>query len=79
MHRIAAFAALTLLATASIRAAPIPPSFETIDRTARAAFEQQHISGMGLSIYDSRGNKVFGQMYGDFSADRRIPIASASK
>ena len=79
MHRIVAFAALTLLATASIRAAPIPQGFETIDRTARAAFEQQRISGMGLSIYDSRGNKVFEQMYGDFSADRRIPIASASK
>jgi CubicO group peptidase (beta-lactamase class C family) len=34
---------------------------------------------MGLSIYDAHGNKVFEQMYGDFSPDNRIPIASASK
>ena len=34
---------------------------------------------MGLSIYDERGHKVFEQMYGEFSADQRIPIASASK
>lgn len=34
---------------------------------------------MGLSIYDAQGRKVFEQMYGDFSPDRRIPIASASK
>ena len=34
---------------------------------------------MGLAIYDAQGNKVFEQMYGDFAADRRIPIASASK
>jgi CubicO group peptidase (beta-lactamase class C family) len=79
MTRTAVFAILALLAIGSVRAAPIPQGFETIDRTARAAFEQQSISGMGLSIYDSRGQKVFEQMYGDFSADRRIPIASASK
>ena len=48
-------------------------------RTTRAAFEQQKVSGMGLAIYDAQGNKVFEQMYGDFAADRRIPIASASK
>ncbi len=53
--------------------------FATVDRTARDAFAQQHIPGMGLSIYDERGHKVFEQMYGDFSADQRIPIASASK
>ena len=34
---------------------------------------------MGLAIYDAQGNKIFEQMYGDFAADRRIPIASASK
>ncbi len=79
MPRTPAFAILALLAIASVRAAPIPQAFETIDRTTSAAFEQQRISGMGLSIYDSRGQKVFEQMYGDFSADRRIPIASASK
>lgn len=34
---------------------------------------------MGLAVYDREGNKVFERMYGDFSADRRVPIASASK
>jgi CubicO group peptidase (beta-lactamase class C family) len=53
--------------------------FAAVDRVARAAFETQHISGMGLAIYDAHGNQVFEQMYGDFSPERRIPIASASK
>jgi CubicO group peptidase (beta-lactamase class C family) len=79
MPRAAVFATLALLASATGSAARVPQSFESIDRTTRAAFEQQRISGMGLSIFDSRGNKVFEQIYGDFSADRRIPIASASK
>jgi len=34
---------------------------------------------MGLSIYDKNGTKVFERMYGDFSADRRVALASASK
>jgi CubicO group peptidase (beta-lactamase class C family) len=34
---------------------------------------------MGLAVYDPEGNKVFERMYGDFSADRRVAIASASK
>jgi len=55
------------------------PAFAEIDRTARAAFEKQDAPGMGLQVFDARGNKVFEQMYGDFSPDRRIPIASASK
>jgi len=70
---------LTLLAPATRGAAPEPNTFNAVDRTAREAFEQQRLSGMGLSVYDARGTKVFEQMYGDFSADRRIPIASASK
>jgi len=79
MHRKSVFATLVLFVAANGSAAPIPQSFEPIDRTTRAAFEQQRIPGMGLIIFDSRGNKIFEQMYGDFSADRRIPIASASK
>jgi CubicO group peptidase (beta-lactamase class C family) len=74
-------ALICLVALANtVVAADLPShTFANVDQTARAAFEQQRISGMGLSIYDARGNKVFEQMYGDFSADRRIPIASASK
>jgi CubicO group peptidase (beta-lactamase class C family) len=34
---------------------------------------------MGLAVYDDQGNKIFERMYGDFSADRRVAIASASK
>jgi len=73
-----ALLALCLIAAAAQEHAATP-AFADIDRTARAAFESQHIAGMGLSIYDAHGNKVFEQMYGDFSPDRRIPIASASK
>jgi serine-type D-Ala-D-Ala carboxypeptidase/endopeptidase len=79
MHRKSMYAALALLVASTGSGAPIPQGFESVDRITRAAFVQQHIAGMGLSIFDSRGNKVFEQMYGDFSADRRIPIASASK
>ena len=70
---------LALLAPATRGAAPESKAFGAVDHTAREAFAQQGLSGMGLSIYDAHGNKVFEQMYGDFSADRRIPIASASK
>jgi CubicO group peptidase (beta-lactamase class C family) len=34
---------------------------------------------MGLAIYDAQGVKRFERMYGDFAADRRIAVASASK
>jgi CubicO group peptidase (beta-lactamase class C family) len=34
---------------------------------------------MGLAIYDRDGEKVFEHMYGDFSPDMRVAIASASK
>jgi CubicO group peptidase (beta-lactamase class C family) len=34
---------------------------------------------MGLAIYDAQGVKRFEKMYGDFAADRRIAVASASK
>ena len=70
---------LGVLANSPGSAAPVPETFAAIDRTARTAFERQRIPGMGLSIYDAQGRKVFEQMYGDFSPDRRIPIASASK
>ena len=76
------FVAICLIALSSLTPAA-PPSgtspFTEVDRTVRAAFDAQHIPGMGLSIYDARGDKVFEQMYGDFAPDRRIPIASASK
>jgi serine-type D-Ala-D-Ala carboxypeptidase/endopeptidase len=61
--------------------APVPPSdrFAQVDAAARAAYEQQGIPGMGLAVYDRSGTLVFRQMYGDFNADRRVAIASASK
>ena len=34
---------------------------------------------MGLAVYDADGTKLFERMYGDFSPDRRVAIASASK
>jgi CubicO group peptidase (beta-lactamase class C family) len=57
----------------------LPDPFSEIDNTARAAFEAEHLDGMGLAIYDRGGNKLFERMYGDFSPDRRVAIASASK
>ena len=54
-------------------------AFAAVDDAARTAFEAERISGMGLTIYDSHGTKVFEHMYGDFSPDQRMVIASASK
>ncbi|HEY4365735.1 MAG TPA: serine hydrolase domain-containing protein [Steroidobacteraceae bacterium] len=53
--------------------------FAAVDEAARAAYASQPIAGMGLSIYDRNGTKVFEHMYGSFSADQRVAIASASK
>jgi CubicO group peptidase (beta-lactamase class C family) len=53
--------------------------FAAVDEAARTAFEAEGINGMGLAIYDSHGAKVFEHMYGNFSPDQRVPIASASK
>jgi D-alanyl-D-alanine-carboxypeptidase/D-alanyl-D-alanine-endopeptidase len=53
--------------------------FDPVDSAARAAFESEGIPGMGLAIYNREGVKVFEHMYGTFSADARVPIASASK
>jgi D-alanyl-D-alanine-carboxypeptidase/D-alanyl-D-alanine-endopeptidase len=53
--------------------------FDPVDSAARAAFESEGIAGMGLAIYNRDGVKVFGHMYGNFSPDTRVPIASASK
>lgn len=60
---------------------PPPPAsaFAEVDAAANAAFVAQEMSGMGLAIYDSSGTKVFERMYGTFSADQRVAIASASK
>jgi len=58
---------------------PTPDPFADVDSEARAAFTAQGIPGMGLSIYNAQGEKVFEEMYGTFSADQRVAIASASK
>ena len=73
--------ALALIASLCARAhGQTPPgNFALVDRAAQAAFEAQGIDGMGLTIYDAHGVKRFEKMYGDFSPDRRVAIASASK
>ena len=58
---------------------PVSGSFTDVDRAASAAFAAQGISGMGLTIYDANGVKRFERMYGSFSADQRVAIASSSK
>ena len=56
----------------------VPDTFAQVDSAARAAYTTYNVP-MGLAVYDREGNKVFERMYGDFSADRRVAIASASK
>jgi serine-type D-Ala-D-Ala carboxypeptidase/endopeptidase len=53
--------------------------FDPVDSAARAAIESEGIVGMGLAVYNRDGVKVFEHMYGNFSPDTRVPIASASK
>jgi CubicO group peptidase (beta-lactamase class C family) len=53
--------------------------FDAVDSAARSAFESEGIAGMGLAVYSRDGTKLFEKMYGNFSADQRVAIASASK
>lgn len=66
-------------------AAPAPPDADPtvvwaeVDRMAAAAVTSAAVPGLGLAIYDSSDRKVFEKMYGDFTADREVAIASSSK
>ena len=75
MSRAACFVVLTLAAASPASSDP----YLEVDRAALAAFNAQHLSGMGLAIYDASGVQRFEKMYGDFSPDKRVAIASASK
>ena len=66
-------------AAAPVSPPPAAAPFDAVDRAASAAFATQNISGMGLAIYDAKGNKRFEKMYGTFAPDQRVAIASASK
>jgi D-alanyl-D-alanine-carboxypeptidase/D-alanyl-D-alanine-endopeptidase len=60
---------------------PDPPAtdpFHEVAQAAQAAYDAERIP-MGVAVYDSSGTKVFERMYGGFSPDRRVAIASASK
>ena len=57
---------------------PVPDAFAEVDAAARDA-HTRHAVPMGLAVYNADGTRVFERMYGDFSADRRVAIASASK
>lgn len=56
----------------------VPDAFAKVDDAARAAYAEHGVP-MGLSVYAADGTKLFERMYGNFSADRRVAIASASK
>lgn len=56
----------------------IPDAFAEVDEAARAAYAEHGVP-MGLAVYRADGTKLFERMYGDFSPDRRVAIASASK
>lgn len=53
--------------------------FASVDALLQDALRSNNIDGMGLTVYDKNGKKQFEGIYGDFSADRRVNIASASK
>ena len=57
---------------------PVLDAFAEVDAAAQAAYTTHEVP-MGLAVYDREGNKVFERMYGGFSADQRVAIASASK
>jgi CubicO group peptidase (beta-lactamase class C family) len=57
---------------------PVPDAFADVDAAARDAYTS-HAVPMGLAVYNAEGTRVFERMYGDFSPDRRVAIASASK
>jgi CubicO group peptidase (beta-lactamase class C family) len=61
--------------------APPPPTdaFAAVDAAAQAVFTTRGLDGMGVAVYDAQGTRRFEKMYGNFSPDRRIAIASASK
>jgi len=54
-------------------------AFAAVDAEAAATYTSLGISAMGIAIYDRNGDKVFEAMYGTFSPDQRVYIASASK
>lgn len=56
----------------------VPDAFAEVDAAAATAYGTYGVA-MGLAVYEASGTKVFERMYGDFSADRRVAIASASK
>lgn len=56
----------------------VPHAFTEVDDAMRAAYVANDVP-MGLAIYAADGTKLFETMYGNFSADRRVAIASASK
>jgi CubicO group peptidase (beta-lactamase class C family) len=58
---------------------PVPEKFASVDAAMQAAHNTSGNPDIGLAIYDRNGVKVFERMYGNFSADRRVAIASASK
>lgn len=53
--------------------------FAAVDAAMANALAREKISGMSLAIYDAQGRQVFLKNYGDFSPDKRVAIASASK
>ena len=56
----------------------VPHAFAEVDDAMRAAYFESGVP-MGLTVYASDGTRLFETMYGGFSADRRVAIASASK
>jgi len=74
-----AMAAAVGCGTSSAGGASDPDPFAAVDQALRDAYERRIVPGLGLAIYDQAGVKRFERMYGDFSPDRRVAIASASK
>jgi CubicO group peptidase (beta-lactamase class C family) len=73
--------------TATPAATPVatqPPNaptaaFAAVESTAASAFARSGVAGMTLVIHDRDARRVFERSYGDFAANRRVAVASASK
>ncbi|MGH8640901.1 MAG: serine hydrolase domain-containing protein [Burkholderiales bacterium] len=60
-------------------AADDPQRFVPITRHVEASLRENRVSGAGLLIVDKQGRTVYERYFGDWTAQKTAPIASASK
>ncbi|MCU0647301.1 MAG: beta-lactamase family protein [Gemmatimonadaceae bacterium] len=71
-----------VVACASTPTATPPPAADPwapVDSVMRQTIAAGTVPGAALVVHDAQHRVVFRRSYGDFAADRRVPVASASK